>query len=296
MAWTAWPRVVKLRKRYAIVDIVVETIDGWRLHGMGRNASLMTYYGFLSIFPLFLVATTVLSIVLDNNEDLRDKILETAVSQIPVIGEEIQKNAGTIQSAGVPGLLVGLLIALWAATRAFVGVQQGFNDAWEVPLDDRDNIAKARLKALLGIVIIGGSLIGAVVLTTIASLADFPLVTRILLFAGTWAVYTGVLAAMYRFLTAAEVSWRDVWPGAVLVGLGFATLQLVGAWFINRFLKNASDTNGVFATVFALLAWISLHAMLTMFGAELNAAIVRRRDGRYAAMVSAEARAARAVN
>ncbi|HEY3483743.1 MAG TPA: YihY/virulence factor BrkB family protein [Ilumatobacteraceae bacterium] len=293
MTWTESPFVVRFRERSRVVDVIIETVAGWRLHAMGRNAALMTYYGFLSIFPLFLVATTILGIVLENNESLREKILDTAISQIPVIGEEIQRNAGTIEGTATASLAVGFLIALWAATRAFVGVQRGFDDAWEVPLDRRSNIAKLRLRALLGIVIIGASLIAAVAVTTIVSVTDFPLITQILLFAATWAIYVTVLAAMYRVLTSARLGWRDTIAGALLGGSGFTALQIVGAWFITRFITNASDTNGVFATVFALLAWISMHAMLTMFGAELNAAIARRREGRYATTVSASMQPAR---
>ena len=57
-----------LRQRSVAVDVVVDMLDGWRRHQSGRNASLLSFFFFLSIFPLLLVATTILGFVLQNNE------------------------------------------------------------------------------------------------------------------------------------------------------------------------------------------------------------------------------------
>ena len=281
MAWTTSERVMRVRRRSSAVDVIVETLDGWRRHVTGRNAAVLTYYGFLSIFPLFLVASTILGLVLEDNEELRQDILDSAVAQIPVIGQEIASNSGTI-GGGIWGIVVGLAVALWASTKAFVGVQNAFDDAWDVSVDHRGNPAVKRGKALLGIAFIGTSLVATVALAAVAAAADLPAGGRVLIVVGTLAINVVVLAAMYRFLSAFDVSWSMVWPGAILGGVGFTTLQVLGATIVNRFLRNASDTSGVFATVFALLAWISLHATISLVGIELNAALQRRRAAREA--------------
>jgi membrane protein len=276
VTWTAHDRVVAARDRSVVVDVGVEVVDGWQRHLTGRNAAVLTYYGFLSVFPLFLVATTALGLVLEDNPDLQDDILDTAISQLPVIGTTIVDNAGRLDG-NVWALVVGLLVALWAATRAFVGVQTAFDDAWEVHADRRDNFAVKRLKALGGIAIIGGAQIGATALSTIASLGDVRLLGRLVLLVGTIALNAVVLAAMYRFLSARAVTWSMVWPGAVLGGIGFTGLQVAGATIVDRYLRGAEDISGVFGTVFALLGWMSLHATVSLVGIELDAALDRRR-------------------
>ena len=60
----------------------------------GYLAALITYYGFVSLFPLLLLFTTVLGFVLQDNQQLKDQILDTAFNQIPVIGTELQDPAG----------------------------------------------------------------------------------------------------------------------------------------------------------------------------------------------------------
>src|ERR1700722_9748480 len=47
----------------------------------GRQAALITYYGFLSIFPLLLLGVAVLSRVLADHTDLRQRLIAEIVPQ-----------------------------------------------------------------------------------------------------------------------------------------------------------------------------------------------------------------------
>ena len=121
--------------------MAVETLDGFRRHQTGRNAAVLAYWGFLSIFPLLLAATTILGFVLEGNEDLRDDILDSALSQIPVVGTTIEANAGALEG-NTWALVIGLLTA--PGPRCSLGVQACFDDVWEVDIDARANTAIKR--------------------------------------------------------------------------------------------------------------------------------------------------------
>ena len=54
MPWTTSDRVMGLRARHVTIDVFVDMLDGWRRHISGRNASVLAFFGFLSIFPLLL--------------------------------------------------------------------------------------------------------------------------------------------------------------------------------------------------------------------------------------------------
>jgi len=58
----------------------------------GHRAALQAYYGFFSLFPLLLVAVTVLGFVLQGRSDLGQRIVDSAVAQVPVIGDEIGRS------------------------------------------------------------------------------------------------------------------------------------------------------------------------------------------------------------
>lgn len=276
MTWVESDRVVSVRAKHPVADVVVGTLHGFQRHQTARNAAVLTYFGFLSIFPLFMVAASVLGFILQGNQRLQEDILDTAASQIPVLGNQIEAESGRLEGS-LPTVVIGLLIALWAATRAFAGVQNAFDDVWEVPLAERDNLAVRRGKAVVGIIVIGSGLIVTTAISSIVSSVSLPFGGRVLLVLGTVAINGSVLWVMLRFMTAARVSWRVAWPGALFGGIGFTTLQVLGTFIVTRFLASASDTAGVFAGVFALMAWINLHAMISLIAAELNGSISRRR-------------------
>ena len=54
-------------------------------------AALLTYYGFVSLFPLLLLLSTVLGIVLSGDQRLQHEVLTSALHQFPVIGGDLAR-------------------------------------------------------------------------------------------------------------------------------------------------------------------------------------------------------------
>ena len=52
-------------------------------------AALLTYYGFVSLFPLLLLFSTILGFVLSGDQSLQHEVLSSALQQFPVIGEDL---------------------------------------------------------------------------------------------------------------------------------------------------------------------------------------------------------------
>jgi len=281
MPWTTSDRVLQLRKRHVAIDVVVDSLDGWRRHISGRNASVLAFFGFLSIFPLLLAATTILGFVLEGNKDLQQRIIDGALADIPVLGQELQDDPASL-TGNWWALIIGLGGALWSSTKAFVALQGAQDDVWEIHVDHRDAMPKQRGKALLGLVFIGAAQIGTIVITTLVSAAGLPIVGRLALLAAAVVINIVVLAAMFRYLSAADTTWSDVWPGAVAAGVAFSLLQYFGTGIVRQITGNAGDTYGQFALVLGLVTWLSLLAISAIMSAEFNGALVRRREGSLA--------------
>jgi uncharacterized BrkB/YihY/UPF0761 family membrane protein len=278
MAWTTSDKVMEVRAKSAPVDVIVDTLDGWRRHLSGRNASVLAFFGFLSIFPLLLAATTILGFVLEGNEDLQQRIIDGALADIPVLGQELQNDPASL-TGNWWALIIGLGGALWSSTKAFVALQGALDDVWEVSVDHRDAMPKQRGKALLGLAFIGAAQIGTLAISTVVNAAGLPTISRLALLAATVAINIAVVAAMYRYLTAADTTWNDVWPGAVGAGIAFSVLQYFGTAIVDRIQESASSTYGNFALVLGLVTWLSFLAIASLMMAELNAALVRHREG-----------------
>lgn len=264
-----------LRRRWRTIDLVADTADGFRRHRTGRSAALVAHYAFLSVFPLLVVLTTILGFVLQSHPALRADIVDSALAQLPVVGQQIATDPGGLHG-NVAILVIGLLSTLWAGMRAFVGLEGSLDDIAEVPLDHRFGLATGRVRALVGIGIVGSAQVATSIITSLAGIAGIGVASSILLVLSAAAVNSVVLGASYRFLCSCKPSWRSVRPGAMGGGVVFAGLQLVGTALVGRAIANASPVYGTFATVIALLSWLALHATVALAGAELNEALARR--------------------
>ncbi len=279
MAHTDWSDrafVVQTRERWPLADTVVLAINRFRVHRTGRNSALVAHYGFLSIFPLLLVFTTILGFVLDGNVELQQRIIDSTIAQVPIIGDQLATDPTQLQGS-VPLLVFGLLTATWSGLKAFNVLQTALDDVAEVPFDTRPSLVRVRLRSLLGIGLAGGSLVAGAVLSTLAGMTGLAWTSRILLGVGTLALNTLVLASVYRWLCSSRPPWSAVWPGAIFGGIGFTMLQVAGSTLMTRAIAHASPIYGTFATVIGLLFWLGLHAMISLLGAEMNGVLVVRR-------------------
>ena len=133
-------------------------------------AALMTYYGFLSLFPLLLLFASVLGFVLQGNPDLQREILSSTLSQFPIIGDELREPKG-LQGSGV-ALVVGGITALYGTLGVAQAMQNAMNVAWAVPRYRRPNPIKARLRSFLLISTAGAAALTTTVLSAIVASAS----------------------------------------------------------------------------------------------------------------------------
>lgn len=276
MAWTTDRRVITVRDRWTLADLTVETLDGFRRHQTARNAAALAYYGFFTLFPLVMAGTTILGMVLEDDPTLVERIIDSALGQIPLVGDQLE-TTGEL-SGDWPTLIIGLVLALWGSLKAFVGIQTALDDCWEVDIDHRSNVALKRAKALIGVFVIGiGQVIG-VVLAAIVSQALLPLEGQVLIVLGSVTLNFVMVILVYRYLTSRSVTWAMLWRGALVCAFLYTALQLVGTTLLTRMLRNAQAVYGAYYGTLALLTWLTLLAYISLIGGELNAALQRRRE------------------
>jgi membrane protein len=279
MAWTTSDKVMALRERSHPFDLFAEMMDGWRRHLAGRNASLLAFFSFLSIFPLMLAAVTILGFVLEGNEELQQDLIDSAAAEIPVLGQSLADNPGSIDGS-LTALIVGLGGALWASTKAFVGLQSALDDAWEVDVDDRDGLHIQRGKALMGVAIIAASQVGTFIIAGVVSAAALPTIGDITLIGATGIINIVVIGMMYRFLTSYAATRGDVWLGAVFAGVIFTVLQHFGTMIVQQLADQENEARATINTILGLITWLGLIGITVIMCAELNAARKRLRLSR----------------
>ena len=277
--WSQWPFVRRAR-RVRAVDIAINAAIGFARHRSGRNAALLAYYGFLALFPMLLLATAVLGFVLAGHPEWQASIVNSSVAQIPVLGDQILEQSGALNGS-IVAIVIGLLGATWGATRAFSALQDALDDIWEVAPEDRPNPVVRRVHSLIGLLVIGGGQLATVAIATIAGITAIPDVAQVLIALGGAAVNVIMVGSMLRYLTAADATWPMVWRGAVIAGVAYTALQLVGTAVVARLLAGAQGVYGAFASVLAITGWLSIHAFISLYAAEVNAVVASDVEGRH---------------
>jgi YihY family inner membrane protein len=244
----------------------------------GNLAALIAYYGFLSLFPLLLVMVAVLGLILRGDPNLQARILDSALAQFPIIGDQLKRNitALTGQGAGV-ALGVGTAVALWGGLGGMQAAQNAMNEVWDVPMKERPNFIKSRLRGLIMLVVLGTFILAATFMSGLGtSTGALGLALRVVGFGASVALNLAAFMLAYRVLTARDISWGQVFPGAVFAAIVWGALQAVGSFYVSHSLKHATAVYGFFGFVLGLLAWIYLGAQVTLYGAEINVVRVRR--------------------
>lgn len=241
-------------------------------------AALITYYAFLAIFPLLLLASSILGFVLQGNPELQQQILESALRQFPIIGDQLGRPEGLTGSA--TAVAIGIIGLLYGAMGVAQATQNAMNIAWAVPRHRRPNPLTARARSLLLLGTAGLGILGTTVLSSLGSSADafstrIGIGLRLLVWLLSVALNATIFALLFQLATTHRHRFTESVPGAVSAAVLWQLLQLIGAAYVGHVLRNADATNGVFALVLGMIAWIYLGAMTIVLGVEIN--VVRAR-------------------
>jgi len=271
----------QLQQRHAWLAVPVAV---WKKFGddrAGNLAALVAYYAFVAIFPLLLVLVTVLDIVLKNDSGLRQRVLNAALTQYPVVGPDLEHSIGRLHETGF-ALVIGLLGTFFGARGVASAMQNALNSAWEIPFDRRPSFPWSWLRSFALIFVIGVGFIVTTSLTTLAGSAGRVLPgadahvlavragAHVLAVAVSLALNFGLFWLGFWLATAREVTWKQLRLGAVMSAIVWQVLQTFGGYFLSHQLAHASPLYGTFALVLGLIAWFYLQAELTLYAVEIN--------------------------
>jgi membrane protein len=271
-------------------DVVLRAAD----HDVPGLAAEVAYFGLFSLFP-FLIFLRSLLPYLPRRYDLSGRLAEMVAEMVgddsPLYRNLEEYLLAQVEDENRALLSLGLLLALWGASRGFSIVMKGLNRAYDV--DDQRPWHERRLLAIavtlaavlslpLGVVmvVVGGRLLGALAEAAgLGGLPDFaieavrwPLVVLFLWFG---------VALVYRFAPATSRGWRWITPGSIFAVAAMIVLTLGLSWFVSQDLYQIRWlTYGALGTIVVTLLWMYLMAYCILLGGELNGTLDRWRTGR----------------
>ncbi len=273
-------RVDRFQRRHAVVGFPLAVVYKYFDDHGPYLAAIISYYAFVAIFPILLIATSVLGFVLQGNEELYKSVLASALGRFPIVGTQLGEPEGLTGSTGA--IVIGSLAALYGALGLAMAAQHGLNVMWAVPRNSRFNPIVSRFRGLVsllaaGLVVLSTS-IAAVLLNNLGGVFGSRVdvwVTRSGTLLGI-ALTAVVLSLMMRFTTARRPSLQSCLPGGITIALLWHALQIGGGIYVTRVINAANEMNKVFALVLGLIAFLFLASAFAVLGVEV-AVVLRER-------------------
>jgi membrane protein len=275
--------VDRLRAKYTWLDHTVRMFTHYSaVHG-NAQAGAVTYFGFLSFFPILALGFFVVGLVAQLYPDIRDQMVAEINNLLPgVIGNGAgQIRIETIEDYSSTVGLAGLVLVLYAGLGWLSAMRQALEVMFVVPRREHPNLVMGKLRDLGTLAVIGLILMVSVALSgAVTGFSDLilgwvgidssSLAPTVLLnvVAHVLAIVasTVLLLAMFKLLLVeTHVPRQALVRGAVLGAVGFEILKLGANFLLAQTRGNPAFQ--AFGVALILLLWINYFSRLVMYAA-----------------------------
>jgi membrane protein len=272
-------RFDRWQQRHSLTAFTVGVIKKFGDDQAGNLVALLTYFAFISTFPLLLALTTILGVALRRYPELQRELVNSAFAEFPIIGAQIHDQLGVATFGNAFSLIVGVVGAVFGGRGFANALQDTFGTLWSVPKVDRPGFPTRYLRAagLLLLLAVGAAVTAAASAAAgaAAALGLHGLGVRLISIAVGSVLGWAYFIAAYRIATPAVVATRSMLPGAAISAVAWQLL-LTGAGVIAaHLLRHAQAVAGLFGVVLGLLAWFGLQATVVVYAVEAD--VVRAR-------------------
>ena len=263
--------------------LIKQSVSAWRDDYAPSMGAAIAYYTLFSIAPLLVIVIAIAGLAFG-----AEAAQNAIVAQLQgLIGYEgAVAIQGLLKSASEPtrgaiSTIIGAVTLVIGATTVFGELQNALDRIWEVPAADKTggilSLLRRRLLSFGMVLVLGLLMLVSLVLSAaLAALgewwgslsAGWEAVLHAINFAVSFAVITGLFAAIYRIMPRAEIAWGDVWVGAIVTALLFT----IGKSLIGLYLGKSAVTSGFGAagSMVVLLVWVYYSAQIFLLGAEFT--------------------------
>lgn len=264
-------RLNAFQQRHAVVGFPLAVVKKYGDDAGARHAALITYYGFLSVFPLLLIVVAIAGLVL-RDDDLKSRFVDAVVPDD--LTAAVTTALDSMPPAGIP-LVIGIVGLVFSGTGVVFSLATTLNDLQAVPMRLRLGFGPQYLRvlAVLLILLIGLAAFGGLTIAVGTVWTGWP--SQVLGAVGALILVFVVMMAAVALLSAAPGTWRFAWPAAILGSIIVTALMFFGVQGLAIFVARAGPVYGPFAAVVGLFSLLYLASQALVLAAEL--AVVRRR-------------------
>ncbi len=258
-------------------DMLRRTVKRSIDDGIVDMASSIAFFAAFAIFPLLLAVIAGASLLLDSAQ-VAEQLERWAGEAFPASADLLRSTVEAVVGARGPMSIAALLGLLWSGSAGFGAITRAINrvvgsEPRPYPLAKLRHLLMALAATALLLVSIGVSSAAALVTSKASWLSHLGLqgdtLTRSTGWATSFAILFLVFTLIYRWAPTIEVTWRMVWPGALLA----AVMTEIGKWGFLVYLSRIANLEAVFgglSSIMVLLLWLYVSAIALVIGAEYN--------------------------
>ena len=270
-------------------SVLREAVGEARENDLSTTAQALAYSFFLAIPSIFLVVLGVFSLAAspDDVTRLMDRVERIAPPQAAqLLGDSLQRTISS-SGSGLTLAIVGFVLALWSTTSAATTLMKAVTSAFD--RDDDRSFVRKRLLALLlvlcflaaALLVVGLLVLGPALQGWVGGAIGAPTATAWIWWTAQWPILVGSLLFLFAVLLylgpdVQQPRWQLVTPGAA-VSLVIWLVASGGFAVYTSHFGSYNKAWGTLSAVVITLIWLWLTSLALLFGAEVNAAVQRRR-------------------
>lgn len=247
----------------------------------GYLAASLTYFSFLSLFPLLLVALSVIGFLISRDPSAQAEWAGRLSGSVPGLAPLIEENMDALARGRVATGVIGILGLTWSGLRVVEAARHALSRT--SGRLEAGGLVKTKAASFLALAVLGGlGLITTALAGVVGGIRGGGFaggLVRVL--GGIFALGLDFLLFLisYRILS---LGWGPrlsrLWPGAALGAAGWTALKLTGSWYATRTAAGAAAVYGTFAGVVGVMLLLYLASRLFIYGAELNWVLIEGGD------------------
>jgi membrane protein len=275
---TVKQRVGDVRERRPVVDHLVRAVEHYGQVNGSALAAAVTYFAFLSFFPILALAFAIFGQVTEVYEGAEDTLVDAANSVLPgLVGGESGVPLDTLQAAA-PGIFsVGILLTLYSGLGWLSGMRTALMAIFEEPEREQPSFVFGKLRDVLALIALGSILVTSVAVSGVATKVLTPIMEWLDLgvvaegFFWALALCLGLAAstllffAFFRLLAQPNTPSRSLWSGALLGAVLFEVLKQLSTFLLKATAESAAFQ--AFGIALILMIWINYTSRVVVLAA-----------------------------
>ena len=271
-----------------IFDVIKLTAMRYTRDRGSMLAAALAYYTLFSLAPLLIISVALAEQFLsDTNVQLQllTRIRLVAGPEVSEFVRNLIQGFGQ-NSTGLIASIASIAVSIYGASNVFRQGKRALNTVWGVRVEDHQGIVhflKVNLLSFGLVLVIGLLLLIALAMNAMAGIAGGILSSLLntsiqFSFLFEYAIPLGLtillFALLYKILPDVEVSWRDVWPGALLTTLLTGVVLVILRLYLN--LSSFGAAYGAAGSLVVLLFIVYNSAQIFIIGAEFTQVYTNR--------------------